>query len=180
MFPWSISMLRRAFAPKSLERYFLLLAVGVLLLVTVLTGTVLWQNWKTYTSSSEARDAFAVIRATVKVMELASAERGPMNAALGADLPVPESNLAALRAARGRTDAQIDQLLALYAAPLNPEKLDARAEIQRIRHALSLARIHADLVITTPRDRLTGDDVWAVVSAMVRLCLLYTSPSPRD
>lgn len=169
MFPWSISMLRRAFAPKSLERYFLLLAVGVLLLVSVLTGTVLLQNWKTYSSSSEARDAFGVIRATVKVMELASAERGPMNAALGADLPVPESTLAALRAARGRTDAQIDQLLALYAAPLDPEKIGARAEIQRIRHALSLARIQADLVITTPRNQLTGDAVWAVVSGMVRL-----------
>lgn len=169
MFPWSLSMLRRAFAPKSLERYFLLLAVGVLLLVSVLTGTVLLQNWKTYSSSSEARDAFAVIRATVKVMELASAERGPMNAALGADLPVPESTLAALRAARGRTDAQIDQLLALYAAPLDPEKIGARAEIQRIRHALSLARIQADLVITTPRDQLTGDAVWAVVSGMVGL-----------
>ncbi|KAG0752888.1 hypothetical protein G6F22_021681 [Rhizopus arrhizus] len=50
-------------------------------------------------------------------MELASAERGPMNAALGADLPVPESPLAALRAARGKTDAQIDQLLALASAP---------------------------------------------------------------
>ncbi|KAG1185946.1 hypothetical protein G6F35_014761 [Rhizopus arrhizus] len=102
-------------------------------------------------------------------MELASAERGPMNAALGADLPVPESTLAALRAARGKTDAQIDQLLALYAAPLDPEKIGARAEIQRIRHALPLARIQADLVITTPRDQLTGDAVWAVVSGMVQL-----------
>ncbi|KAG0920041.1 hypothetical protein G6F31_020891 [Rhizopus arrhizus] len=80
-----------------------------------------------------------------------------MNAALGADLPVPESTLAALRAARGKPDAQIDQLLALYAAPLDPEKIGARAEIQRIRHALPLARIQADLVITTPRDQLTGD-----------------------
>lgn len=59
-------MLRRAFAPKSLELYFLLLAMGVLLLVSVLTSILLFQNWGTYSCSKEARDAYAVIRATIK------------------------------------------------------------------------------------------------------------------
>ncbi|NMK49855.1 GGDEF domain-containing protein [Achromobacter sp. Bel] len=173
-------MSRRAFAPKSLERYFLLLAVGVLLLVSVLTGILLFQNWKTYSSSSQARDSFAVIRATVKVVELASAERGPMNAALGANLPVPESSLAALRAARGKTDAQIDQLLALYAPPLRAEQTGERAEIQRIRDALGLARRNADLLIATPRGQLTSDGVWEVVSGMVRIIPQWQASMGRD
>ncbi|MBB1593081.1 diguanylate cyclase [Achromobacter sp. UMC46] len=157
------------------------MAVGVLLLVSVLAGILLFQSWKTYSSASQARDAFAVIRATVSVMELASAERGPMNAALGADLPVPESNLAALRAARARTDAQIDQLLALYATP-SPRfgQIGARADIQRIREALELARRNADLLIATPREPLTGDAVWEVVSAMVAVIPQWQASMGRD
>lgn len=173
-------MLRRAFAPKSLERYFLVLAMGVLMLVSVLTGILLFQNWKTYSSSSEARDAFAIIRSTVNIVELASAERGPMNAALGADLPVPESTLDALHAARDKTDRQIDQLLARYAPPLLPEQTKERAEIQRIRQALIQARRNADQQISSPREQLSGDVVWAVVSGMAQIIPQWQASMGRN
>ncbi|WP_454674166.1 diguanylate cyclase [Achromobacter pestifer] len=168
LLPWSVSMSRRAFAPKSLERYFLVLALGVFLLVSILAGILLFQNWKTYSSSSQARDAFNVVRATVSIVELASAERGPMNAALGADLPVPQSTLDALQAARAKTDAHIDQLLTLYAPPLRPEQAKERVDLLRIRQALLQARRNADQLIATPREQLTGEVVWETVSGMVQ------------
>lgn len=161
------SMLRRAFASQSLEKVFFLLAAGMLLLVSVLTGMLLLQNWKTCSSSTDARNAFEIVRATVTVIELASAERGPMNAVLGADHPLPASTLAALRAAREKTDRHIDALLALYAPPLNPTSAKERTDFLRARQALIEARKNADQRIAMPRDQLSTELVWDTVSRMV-------------
>ena len=111
-------MLRSAYALKSLERYFLILATGVVLPVSVLTGIVVQQNWRAYASTAAASTAFTAVRCTLQTMELVSAERGPMNAALGENLPVPPALLASLRNARERSDAKLAELLALYRAPL--------------------------------------------------------------
>ena len=113
-------MLRSAYALKSLERYFLILATGVVLPVSVLTGIVVQQNWRAYASTAAASTAFTAVRCTLQTMELVSAERGPMNAALGENLPVPPALLASLRDARERSDAKLAELLALYRAPLSP------------------------------------------------------------
>ena len=55
------------------------------------------------------------MRCTLQTMELVSAERGPMNAALGENLPVPPALLASLRDARERSDAKLAELLACTA-----------------------------------------------------------------
>ena len=159
-------MLRPAVAPKSLERHFIALAVGVLLLVSVLAGILLYQNWQSYGAASQARQAFASVRATIRVMERASAERGPMNAALGSALPVPPEVMASLAAARTRTDSLIEALLALHAGPDGKAK---RGEIQRIRLALAEARQDVDRLIAAPRDQRSGQMLWDAVSAMVRI-----------
>ena len=159
-------MLRPAVAPKSLECHFIALAVGVLLLVSVLAGILLYQNWRSYGAASDARQAFSSLRATVRVMEHASAERGPMNAALGSALPVPQHVMDSLTAARARTDAVIDALLALHAGADGAAK---RGEIQQIRQALASARQDIDQLIATPRDQLSGQMLWDAVSGMVRI-----------
>lgn len=135
------------------------------MLVSVLAGILLYQNWQSYGAASNARQAFASVRATIRVMEHASAERGPMNAALGSALPVPDAVTASLAAARARTDGLIDALLALHPASDDPK----RSEIQRIRQALDRARQDIDARIATPRDRLSGQLVWDAVSGMVRI-----------
>ena len=56
-------MLRSAYALKSLERYFLILATGVVLPVSVLTGIVVQQNWRAYASTAAASTAFTAVRA---------------------------------------------------------------------------------------------------------------------
>lgn len=150
-------MLRPAVAPKSLECHFIALAVGVLLLVSVLAGILLYQNWRSYGAAADARQAFSSVRATIRVMEHASAERGPMNAALGSALPVPQHVMDSLSAARARTDALIDALLALHAGADGAAK---RGEIQQIRQALATARQDIDQLIATPRDQLSGQMLW--------------------
>lgn len=159
-------MLRPAVAPKSLERHFIALAAGVLLLVSVLAGILLYQSWRSFGAASDAKQAFGSVRATIRVMEHSSAERGPMNAALGSDLPVPDQVMAALAAARKRTDGLIDALLALHPASEDPAK---RSEIHRMHQALVTARQEIDQHISTPRDQLSGQMLWDAVSGMVRI-----------
>lgn len=100
-------MLRSRFSIKSLELYFLILAAGVLLPMSVLTGILLLQSRAAYLATGDALRAFAIVRTTITAMEAVSAERGPMNAALGADYPVGASLLEALQAARDRSDTRI-------------------------------------------------------------------------
>ncbi len=162
-------MFRNVFALKSLERYFLILAAGVALPVSMLTVIVVQQNWRSLAATGEAMSGFVVVRRTLEAMEAVSAERGPMNAALGADLPVPDEMLRALDEARQRTNARIADLLALYRAPLNPDGAAEFTNIQRIRQALLDARAGADLAIAAPRATVSGLNLWNVVGDMVAL-----------
>ena len=75
-------MLRSRFSIKSLERYFLILAAGVVLPMSVLTGILLLESRAAYVATSDAQRAFTIVRATVSAMEKVSAERGPMNLSL--------------------------------------------------------------------------------------------------
>ncbi|XXS56374.1 GGDEF domain-containing protein, partial [Achromobacter xylosoxidans] len=70
-------MLRSRFSIKSLERYFLILAAGVVLPMSVLTGILLIQSRTAYLASTDAMRAFGVVRATVVAMEMVSGARGP-------------------------------------------------------------------------------------------------------
>lgn len=162
-------MLRSRFSIKSLERYFLILAAGVVLPMSVLTGILLLQSRHAYVSTDEALRAFSVVRATVIAMERVSAERGPMNAALGSPYPVPAPLLDALQAARDRSDTCIAELLALHRAPLHPDSAKAFTNLQRIRYALIQARTQADALIAAPRDTVSGYSVLTAVNGMVAL-----------
>ncbi|WP_313379486.1 GGDEF domain-containing protein [Achromobacter insolitus] len=162
-------MFRNVFALKSLERYFLTLAAGVALPVSMLTVIVVQQNWRSLTATDDAMRGFVVVRTTLMTMEAVSAERGPMNAALGSDLPVPENILHLLDEARQRTNAQMADLLALYRAPLNPNGAREFTNIQRIRQSLLDARASADNAIAAPRANVSGHNLWTVVGDMVAL-----------
>ena len=162
-------MFRNVFALKSLERYFLTLAAGVALPVSMLTVIVVQQNWRALTATDDAMRGFVVVRTTLMTMEAVSAERGPMNAALGSDLPVPENILHLLDEARQRTNAQMADLLALYRAPLNPNGAREFTNIQRIRQSLLDARASADNAIAAPRANVSGHNLWTVVGDMVAL-----------
>lgn len=162
-------MLRSRFSIKSLERYFLILAAGVVLPMSVLTAILLIQSRNAYIATGDALRAFSVVRATVTAMEMVSAERGPMNAALGADHPVGQPLLETLQAARDRSDTRIAELLALYRAPLSPNSAKEFTNIQRIRYALLKAREDADALIKAPRDTVSGYSVLTVVNGMVAL-----------
>ncbi|MBB1627354.1 diguanylate cyclase [Achromobacter sp. UMC71] len=162
-------MLRSRFSIQSLERYFLILAAGVVLPMSVLTAILLFQSRDAYVATDDAQRAFRVVRATVNAMEKVSAERGPMNAALGADYPVAQPLLDALQAARDRSDTSIAQLLALYRAPLSPDSAKEFTNIQRIRYALIQARAEADRLIALPREAVSGYAVLTAVNGMVAL-----------
>lgn len=162
-------MLRSRFSIKSLERYFLILAAGVLLPMSVLTAILLIQSRAAFLATADALRAFNVVRATVTAMEMVSAERGPMNAALGASRPVDQRLLDTLQAARERSDRCVAELLALYRAPLSPDSAKEFTNIQRIRYALLHARAQADALIAAPRAEVSGERVLAVLDGMVAL-----------
>ncbi|MPT26352.1 MAG: GGDEF domain-containing protein [Achromobacter sp.] len=162
-------MLRSRFSIKSLERYFLILAAGVLLPMSVLTAILLIQSRAAYLSTTDALRAFQEVRATLLAMERVSAERGPMNAALGSTRPVNQRLLDALQAARVRSDTSIANLLALYRAPRHPDGAREFNNIQRIRYALLQARADADALIMSPRATMSGQRVLEAVDGMVAL-----------
>ncbi len=162
-------MLRSAFSVKSLERYFLLLAVAVLVPVSILTGMLLMHNWKAFSSAREAQRGFDIVRATLQAMERVSAERGPMNAAFGFDYPVPASALERVRIAREQSEAKIADLLALYRAPLYPDSAPEFNNVQRIRHLLLEAREMADRLFATPHAEVSGRVFLQAVEKMVAI-----------
>jgi len=162
-------MFRNVFALKSLERYFLTLAAGVALPVSMLTAIVVQQNWRSLTATDDALRGFVIVRATLKAMEAVSAERGPMNAAMGADPPLPSPITRALEDARERTNAQIADLLSLYRAPQNTNGAKEFTHLQRIRQSLLDAREGADAAIAAPRASISGFNLWTVVGNMVAL-----------
>ena len=61
-------MLRSRFSIKSLERYFLILAAGVLLPMSVLTGILLLQSRSAYLATGDALRAFRIVRTTITAM----------------------------------------------------------------------------------------------------------------
>ncbi|KGD90391.1 diguanylate cyclase [Achromobacter sp. RTa] len=152
-----------------MERYFLTLAAGVALPVSMLTAIVVQQNWRSLTATDDAMRGFVIVRATLQTMEAVSAERGPMNSAMGADQPVPDAITHALDEARQRTNARIADLLSLYRAPYNPNGAREFTHLQRVRQALLDARDGADRAIAAPRASISGFTLWTVVGDMVAL-----------
>ncbi|MFJ2991168.1 diguanylate cyclase domain-containing protein [Pandoraea sp. NPDC087047] len=130
--------------------------------------------WGTYRRASEAEFALDALRATLIAMEKASAERGPANAVLGADLPLPVDSVAALHNARETTNARLQELL----AALSPDRCDqcgfSLRAVERARLDLAAASANVDLLVQSPREMRSDAAVREAVERMVRVIADFT------
>ena len=70
----------------SVSQRFLRVSAGACLVVLMLLAWLVLHQWQAFSRSDQALSDFEIFRAALLAMEKVSAERGPMNAALG-ELP---------------------------------------------------------------------------------------------
>lgn len=135
--------------------------VGVALaLVPTLTLSylLLAYQWRTFHKADEATYRFQSLRATLVATEKVSAERKPMNSALGSDSPLSSARAIPLKRARMDSDEWINRLL----DSLRPDKCgscaDDYARVKQLKGNLAAARTDADRLISLPR-RERGDEM---------------------
>lgn len=138
--------------------------VGALLIV-IGCIFIAWQ-WSLYSGAKQTLDTFQTFRATLIAMEKISAERGPTNGALGAELPVPPAQVAALTAARARSDTALEQLLARLRRQYCRACKAQFAATVRIQAQLAHARADVDQLLDLPRAQRTAVMLDRTIGAM--------------
>lgn len=152
----------------SVNRLFGLIVAILFVVVAGLACWLLAYDWRAYRAADDALAALQRFRSSLRVAELASAERGPMNALLGADLPAsggPDTR--ALDAARERTDKQVEQLQGVLANDRCDGCEQQLAAVQLAQTDLAVQREQADALIRLPREQRSAEALAGIVNGMV-------------
>lgn len=148
--------------PPMGRRFYVGVALG-LVPTLALCYSLLAYQWRAFHKADEATYRFESLRATLIAMEKVSAERKPMNSALGSDSPLSSARAVPLKRARMDSDEWINRLL----NSLRPNKCDSCADdyarVKQLKDNLATSRTDADRLISLPR-RKRGDEM---VSSMV-------------
>ena len=167
-------MIRKLFSAVSLSGRLRLQNLAVVCVVVALCCGLLTLAWGTYRRASEAEVALEALRATLLAMEKASAERGPANAVLGADLPLPAESVVALRNAREATNVRLQELLAALAPDRCDQCSSSLRAVERARLDLAAASANVDLLVQRPREMRSDAAVRDAVERMVRVIADFT------
>jgi len=150
----------------SVSQRFLKVSVGACLIIVLVSTWLISHQWREFSNSDQALADFRIFRAALLAMEKVSAERGPMNAALGESLPTPAPRIAALRLAREESDARLRELGDSIDASHCRQCAALSATAIRAVTALSLARKQVDDLILLPRPARTADVLDKAVNRM--------------
>lgn len=134
----------------SMDRRFGAAIAIVLIPVLSLSCWLLGYAWLAYGRADDAAHSLQALRVVLLTMEKISAERGPTNAVLGEDLPIPAERQAALAHARAASDAHLAQLLDVLRpkhCPLCNVDTDAT---RRTQARLAAARANVDSLLAQP------------------------------
>ncbi|APD13465.1 GGDEF domain-containing protein [Pandoraea pulmonicola] len=143
--------------------------LAVVFVVAVLCCALLTWAWGTYQRTSDADAALDALRATLLAMEKSSAERGPANAVLGADLPLPNASVVALRNAREATNGCLQELLSALSDDGCEQCNPSLRAVERARLDLAAASANVDLLVQRPREMRSDAAVRDAVDRMVRV-----------
>ncbi len=165
----SSSMKRKLLSAVSLTGHIRLLNLAVGGVVFLLCCGLFAGAWINYQRTSEAAGAFDVLRASLLAMEKASAERGPANALLDADLPLPDESVTALRNAREATNAHLQELLSAISKNRCVQCVNSVRGVERARLDLAAASANVDLLVQRPREMRSDAAVRDAVERMTRV-----------
>ena len=152
-----------------IHRLFLYLAIVVTGLLLVGATRLVWANWETLDRGHYGVEAAHSLELVLKVQERVSAERGPTNGALGAEAPLDQQRLTALRAARSASDAAIKMAMDNLDRDSIVDVTSARAGLENLRLLLAGARRSVDTLTAQPLAQRSPDALEAAVNGMVEL-----------
>lgn len=167
-------MKRTLLSAASLTGRLRLQNLAVVSVVAILCIGLFAMAWGAFQRASDARAALDALQATLLAMEKASAERGPANAVLGADLPLPNESVAALRGAREVTNARLQALLSALSASRCEQCGPSLRAVERARLDLAAASANVDLLAQRPREMRSDAAVRDAVDRMVRVIADFT------
>lgn len=152
----------------SVNRLFGFIVAVLFAVVAGLSGWLLTYDWHNYREAEAALVAISRFRASLLLMERVSAERGPMNALLGADLPpsgIPDTRV--LQTARALTDKQMEHLQGILSNDRCSGCAQQLASVQLAQTDLAVQRERVDALIRVPRDQRTPEALADCVNGMV-------------
>ncbi|VVE33946.1 diguanylate cyclase [Pandoraea horticolens] len=164
-----LSMKHKLLLAISLNGRLQLQNLSVVSVVVILCSSLLIWAWGSYRSAADASVALDALRATLQAMEKASAERGPANAVLGADLPLPNESVIALRNAREATNARLQELLSALSVDACDRCAGGLHAVERARLDLAAASANVDLLVQRPREMRSDAAVRDAVDRMMRV-----------
>jgi len=161
-------MMRGLVRVTSVNRLFSLIAATLFVVVAALAGWLLALDVRAYLAADEALHAMQRFRSSLLLAEKISAERGPANSLLGAELPATKlPDLGALSAARAQSDMQLQQLQALLLKQHCKDCERHLGLLQHLRTDLTIGRLQVDSLIHLPREQRTPEALAACVDGMV-------------
>lgn len=118
---------------------------------TVAFASYLWLDaWRAHAYARDSHVMLQAFRATLIAAEHVSAERGPSNAALGAELPLSPSIASRLSHAREISNASLDAALAALHNAGCRACAPATATLELARAHLGYARVRVDHLVAQP------------------------------
>ena len=117
-----------------------------------------------------AQSAVPLMRAALATMSSASAERGPSNAVLGSDIPIPVGTMRTLYAARMRTDQAFATTLSLL-DPNSSDPVDVlmTQSLRDARHQLEFARTQIDELALLASDQRRDREIRGAIANMIKV-----------
>ncbi len=152
----------------SVNRLFGFIVAVLFAVVAGLSGWLLAYDWRNYREADDALVAIGRFRASLLLMENMSAERGAVNALLGADLPpsgTPDTH--ALLAARALTDKQMEVLQGILSNEHCSGCEQQLASAELAQTDLAVQRERVDALARVPRDQRTPEALADSVNGMV-------------
>ncbi len=149
----------------------LLIGMGIAIVCTSVLAAIVIH--RTYTDYKFARHNLREIenyRLILDAANILSAERGPSNSVLGADILVDGPLRARLAQFRARSDAALDRLSAASGerTTITPARL-----VKPVREQLAFARREVDRLASIPREQRTLDDVQQVIENCFKVVDIY-------
>lgn len=152
-----------------LASLFRLMTVGLLFAIGLLATYFIYDRWHAYHRSDNNLQDLVMLQLSLAAMERISAERGPLNAGMGAMEEEIEPDSNKLVISRHRTDESLDALLSTLKARRTPSTIVIEHDLHILQRELALARKDADKVLLLPQPQRSSADIEQVIARMASL-----------
>lgn len=160
-------------ADHSLRRK-LLIGMGIAIICTgVLAANVIHRSFADYKLARHNLQEIENYRLILDVANILSAERGPSNSVLGADIMGDSSLRARLTQFRARSDAALDRLSTPSPSVAGPMTIAPAKLLKPVRDQLAFARREVDRLAAIPREQRPLEEVQRVIENCFKVVDIY-------